>query len=525
VLAIGDGVVYAGGDFTVVNGFARPRLAAFSQTGVGALTPWNPVVHDNQVLALAVVGNTVYVGGSFTQINEPAITRPRLAAFEANGVGNGFGDRRPWNPGIHTGQVNALAVLGDTVFVGGSFTSVSSPAVARNRLASFQAHGVGNGLGNLTGWDPNANGAVLTLATSGSTVYAGGAFTFVRGTIARAGLAAFPSTGAGIPTPWNPQLELNPPTPGPASAGVAFSLAPTGSTMYVGGLFRKVGGFSAPTIAAVSLASGAPLGWAPAADDLVTSIAVAQQGLVVGGQFTALGYPPLDTPFQPGEIAGATYRGAFGLVRALPDAPTALAVTPDDSSATVGFSPPAYTSGEAVTSYTLTVTPGPIVLPDFTAGGQVAGLSNGTQYTFSLTATTSAGTGPAATTTATPRTVPGAPTGVTAVPAESQATVSFTPPAFNGGAPITGYTVTASPGGRTASGTQSPIVVTGLTNDQEYTFTVTATNEAGVGPPSAASDPVTPVEPGRPHPSAPVFPGPRPAVPEPPPPGPRPPAP
>jgi Ca2+-binding RTX toxin-like protein len=75
------------------------------------------------------------------------------------------------------------------------------------------------------------------------------------------------------------------------------------------------------------------------------------------------------------------------------------------------------------------------------------------------------------------------------------ASVSFAAPGSDGGAPVTTYTVTASPGGETATGTASPIMVPGLTDGTVYTFTVTATNSAGTGPASSASDPVTPAAP------------------------------
>lgn len=89
-------------------------------------------------------------------------------------------------------------------------------------------------------------------------------------------------------------------------------------------------------------------------------------------------------------------------------------------------------------------------------------------------------------------TVPDAPVIGSAVAGDHAARVSFTPPASDGGSPVTGYTVTASPGGATATGTASPITVGGLTPGTAYTFTVTATNAVGTGPASAASGPATP---------------------------------
>ena len=61
------------------------------------------------------------------------------------------------------------------------------------------------------------------------------------------------------------------------------------------------------------------------------------------------------------------------------------------------------------------------------------------------------------------------------------------------GSPITGYTVTASPGGEQASGPASPITVSGLTNGTTYTFTATATNALGTSPPSEPSGSAEPM--------------------------------
>ena len=86
--------------------------------------------------------------------------------------------------------------------------------------------------------------------------------------------------------------------------------------------------------------------------------------------------------------------------------------------------------------------------------------------------------------------VPDAPTGVAAAAGDAQAAVSFT--ASAGGPPISSYSVTSNPGGITTTGAGSPIVVQGLTNGTAYTFTVTAANTIGMGPPSDPSNSVTP---------------------------------
>jgi len=85
--------------------------------------------------------------------------------------------------------------------------------------------------------------------------------------------------------------------------------------------------------------------------------------------------------------------------------------------------------------------------------------------------------------------IPDAPTGASAERGNAQAIVSFNMPEGT----TTSYTVTSNPEGITATGTSSPITVTGLTNGTAYTFTVVATNQAGCSPASAASASVTPM--------------------------------
>jgi Fibronectin type III domain/Glycosyl hydrolases family 18 len=105
--------------------------------------------------------------------------------------------------------------------------------------------------------------------------------------------------------------------------------------------------------------------------------------------------------------------------------------------------------------------------------------------------------------------VPGAPAAVTACPGNGFATVSWSAPASP--SPITGYTITVSPGGATvhAAGGATFATVPGLANGTAYAFTVTAANGSGAGPASASSAAVTPGPapgswPGRLHPLTPA---------------------
>ncbi len=182
-----------------------------------------------------------------------------------------------------------------------------------------------------------------------------------------------------------------------------------------------------------------------------------------------------------------------------PDAPTGATATAGNAQASVTFTAPASNGGAAITGYAVVSIPAGGV--DGQAGSAslshlITGLTNGTAYTFTVTATNAAGTSAAsaASNSVTPlgpiATVPGAPTIGAATAGDGQISVAFTAPASNGGAAITGYT--ANCGGVSANGTASPIVVAALSNGTAYTCTVTATNAVGTGAASAASNSATP---------------------------------
>ncbi len=184
--------------------------------------------------------------------------------------------------------------------------------------------------------------------------------------------------------------------------------------------------------------------------------------------------------------------------KAVASAPTGVTAVAGNGQATITFTAPAINGGSPITGYRVTSTPGNIVETTMNVDTTVVvtGLTNGTTYTFTVEALNAAGYGAVSEASAavTPMTVPVAPTGVTAVAGNGQATITFTAPSNNGGSSITGYRVTSTPGNHvvTTTNDDTTVEVTGLTNGTSYTFTVEAMNEVGYGAASAASSAVTP---------------------------------
>jgi hypothetical protein len=220
----------------------RSSLAALDPSGK-VLASWDPALGvggdvNPEVYALATSGNTVYVGGYFST----AKTSPRTFAVAVDGTS---ALPTEWDPSTD-GAVRALAIRGDTVFVGGDF--IGRGGVQRNHLAAL------NPDGTLSEWNPNAAGPVNALVMDGNTIYIGGEFQSVGG-LGRANLAAIDASGNVLT--WNPGA-----TSATNTVSWISSLALGSDAIFVGGTFGKVGTAARTNVASIDRA-GQVTDWSP----------------------------------------------------------------------------------------------------------------------------------------------------------------------------------------------------------------------------------------------------------------------
>ena len=219
----------------IASAVALPAASRATPPAKPALKTWGA---SGSVRSQLIIGNTLYMGGSFTSMVSPdgltTITRRHLAAIDLT-----TGDLLPWAPTTN-GSVEAMVTDGTTLFLGGSFTTVNG--VARPRLAAVDT------AGTLVPWVSGATGTVLALHLRGAVVYVGGAFTTLGGQ-PRDRLGAVSTTGELLD--WT----------APANERVKAITTTAIGDVAVAGYFDMLNGLDVDHIARLDAVTGETLSW------------------------------------------------------------------------------------------------------------------------------------------------------------------------------------------------------------------------------------------------------------------------
>lgn len=206
---------------------------------------WTPHVLDGRVMAVAQVGDTVFIGGEFTRIREAGssneLTRQNFAAFDAR-----TGDVLDVAPAFD-GQVEAIlpAPDGRSIYVGGWFFTVdgrASRSLARLDVDTLQP---------VPGFTvPLISGRVRDLALAGGRLWIAGAFSHVNGVPQRALATLNAATGARDPYMG---LAITGTQNGGTTQVLKVDVTPDGRRLLAIGNFREVAGRTARQVVALDL--------------------------------------------------------------------------------------------------------------------------------------------------------------------------------------------------------------------------------------------------------------------------------
>jgi Domain of unknown function (DUF5122) beta-propeller len=229
--------------------WTSPASADMAQAAVVSANPvdFTPHVLDGTVWALALVGDTVVVGGSFTKVTDSS-RRQTYARKNVFAYGLRDGTVRSFAPTVD-GAVYALAAgPSGTVYLGGAFKTVNgTPQRGLARVSVADGERITT-FGGQINW-----GDVRALEVAGSRLYAGGTFSAING-VARAGLARMNPVSGAVDTGFDTRLSA----PGLSRTRVEhFDISPDGTRLVAIGALLKVGSVDRTQIAMFDVSGAA----------------------------------------------------------------------------------------------------------------------------------------------------------------------------------------------------------------------------------------------------------------------------
>ena len=194
-IAINGSNIYVGGNFTNLglSGIIWHYIAKLNTTNGNVDTSWNPGRSgyvNSFVYTIALSGNSIYVGGQFSLIGGQ--TRYKIAKLNNS---NGNADTS-WNPNAD-GTVQTITISGSNVYTGGNFANIGGQL--RNYIAKLDTV---NGTADAT-WNPNSEASINTIVTNGSDIYTGGLFSSIGGQTLSY-IAKLNNTNGNADASWNP---------------------------------------------------------------------------------------------------------------------------------------------------------------------------------------------------------------------------------------------------------------------------------------------------------------------------------
>ncbi len=267
-IAISGNNLYIGGSFSEIAGELINNIAKINLDD-GSLDPsWN-ANPDNAVNCIAINGTDMYIGGCFGSLE--GIVRNNIARFNNSDASLD----NNWKP-IVNGSVQTMALNGDNIYIGGQFSNVEGED--RNALAK---------LNTTTGmldanWKPNPEGEIYSIASQGNDVYVGGGFNYIND-VERIGIAKLNNSDGAVSANWNANAD-----------NVVASIEIDGSDIYVGGMFRQIGGEARNSIARINTTNGNADSWNPNLDPnwedgFVSTTTGNTTDIYISGQFASIG--------------------------------------------------------------------------------------------------------------------------------------------------------------------------------------------------------------------------------------------